>query len=124
IAWAETPVDANDPQFWDILEVCEKETKRRGKVKEWTGKVVRTQGKIQRLESHEQVMDNFGVSEELKVKVKAFLRYCWVNGHLKTNEMLEDILFTLDRTYESDDDKIGAIEKAMRHGFYDIKRCQ
>lgn len=71
--------------------------------------------------SHEEVMDEFGVSNLLKGYIKGFLRHCYLNKHIVSNEKLESIIFRLFEDLDSDKERIECIERAISGGYFDIK---
>ena len=71
--------------------------------------------------SHEEVMDEFGLSNQLKEYLKGFLRHCYLNKHIVSNDKLESIIFRLLDDLDSDKERIECIERAISGGYVDIK---
>ena len=123
VAWGENGTTPDDPEFYEKLTAYSEEVKRRHG-NGWNGKIVNDGSSVGRLMSHEEVMTSMCVSERLKPKVRSFLRACYANGHLITNDHLSDILYTLDRQYSDDGEREEALDKAIRGGYTDIKRYE
>ncbi len=126
MAWGETAsVDLNGDEtgnpFWDYYEEC----RRRGCVKRWTGKIIKGNGTFERLRSHDEILKEYGVSERLRDVYFRFLRNCYLNGHLISNDKLERIIVCLDERYgndpDSDEPKIAELEKAISGGYFDVR---
>ena len=100
-------------------EECKKRKMKAGK---WKGKIIKSESAFERLKSHDQIMREWQISPALRDTLKGFLRSCYVNKHLVTNEKLEGILLHLQEDYSSERERIEAVEKAVRGGYFDIKR--
>ena len=113
--------DETDNPFWDYYEEC----RRRGCVKRWTGKIIKGNGTFERLRSHDEILKEYGVSERLRDVYFRFLRNCYLNGHLISNDKLERIIVCLDERYgndpDSDEPKIAELEKAISGGYFDVR---
>ena len=71
--------------------------------------------------THEQVMADLYVSEELRTALRDFLRHCYLNGCIKTNDELESIIFRLDLHYRQNEQaKCDSVRRAIQGGFFDI----
>ncbi len=105
--------------FYAWGEEMEKRTKDATK---WQGKIIKNGGVLERLQSHAEVMTELGVSNSLRLALKEFLRYCYANRHLVTNEKLTDIIFRLNEACGDDDGaKCEYIHRAIGGGFFDVK---
>ena len=124
IAWGEGRVMNFDDadaiaSFYAWNEEMEKRAKNATK---WQGKIIKSGGGLERLKSHAEVMTELGVSSILREALKEFLRYCYANRHLVTNEKLVDIILRLDEACDDDDGmKCEYIRRAIGGGFFDIK---
>ena len=115
------------PDFTDEFE-CEifdaylEEMERRKEIGEkWEGKVVRRGNGFERLESHSAIMKKYGVGGELKSVLEKYLRFCWLNRRMITNEQLEELLFDLTEKYSTDElSKIQCIEKALKYRWFAV----
>ena len=79
-------------------------------------------GRPKKVERYEEIMEDFGVSEMLKLTLWEFIKHCQLNGRKVTNDKLEDIIVELDKHYE-ETEKIRIVQDAIRGGYYDVKRC-
>ncbi len=96
--------------------------KRATSATKWQGKIIKSGGSLERLKSHAEVMTELGVSSRLREELKDFLRYCYANRHLVTNEKLVDIILRLDEACGDDDGmKCEYIRRAIGGGFFDVK---
>lgn len=121
IAWGENQVpDFSNPESVALFEEYRAETRRRAN-KTWQGKIVGIDGSIKRLQSHDEIIQEWGCSPCVKMKLKEFLRGCYLNGCVITNEQLNSILFELDH-YDTDEDKNSVLQSAISGGYKDIKR--
>lgn len=124
IAWGEgqsTNFDDADAiaSFYAWNEEMEK---RATNATKWQGKIIKSGGGLERLKSHAEVMTELGVSSVLREALKEFLRYCYANRHLVTNEKLIDIILRLDEACDDDDGaKCEYIRRAIGGGFFDVK---
>lgn len=73
------------------------------------------------LKSHEDIMREWGLSKVLCDCLKGFLRHCYLNKHIVSNEKLEDIIFRLVDTLNDDVSRIECINRAVSGGYFDIK---
>ena len=86
-----------------------------------------------KLESYEQIMDDFGVEHiGLREALFEFIRHCQLNGRKVTNEKLKQLIIRLDfafpnsitnehgREIDADVQKTKAIKKAINSGYFDI----
>ncbi|MBQ7913757.1 MAG: hypothetical protein IJ308_08495 [Clostridia bacterium] len=71
--------------------------------------------------SHEDIMRNFGISKTLTNELKDFLRQCYINGHIVSNEKLEDIVFRLIDDLNDDVSRVACVRRAISGGYFDIK---
>lgn len=123
VAWGEQPTDISLPDYWERFEAWSAEMKKRAeKIKDkWHGKLVRDGNQIVRLRSHAEIMEELGVSRTLRPTLQEFLRHCFINKHLVTNEKLTDIIERLNDYYEDDEEgKCASLTKAINGGYYDI----
>lgn len=121
VAWGEErPVDFTDSDAVAFFEAWMEETAKREKEgKKWSGKITR-EG-FERLKSHAEVMTECSVSNVFRKSLESFLRHCYANGHLVTNDKLMDIINRLDDACGSDDEaKCGYIQRAISGGFFDV----
>lgn len=78
-------------------------------------------GSLKDYPSHSQLMSDFGVSERLQTVLREFLRHCYLNKHLISNDTLGSIITRLDIAYRNDEQaKIDSVLRAIRGGYYDI----
>ena len=72
--------------------------------------------------THEDIMREWGLSEGLIDSLKSFLRHCYLNKHIVTNEKLNDIILRLVDKFSNDQEAmIECVERAIRGGYLDIK---
>lgn len=72
--------------------------------------------------SHASLMDELHVTGQYREVLENFLRYCYLNGHIITNDKLIDIICRLQDHYGNDEvPKIKSLNRAMSGGYYDIK---
>lgn len=118
--WAENPqMEFIDENFYEIYEKCLEERKRRIEKNSFNGKV--TKG-LYRLQSYDEVMDFWKVSETVKIALKSFLQHCALNKHICTNDKLVGIIHRLNAFYGIDDKgKVESLQRAISGGYYDIK---
>ena len=122
LRWGEGSCDLCDPLQEAIFYAwCNECRKRKETTKKWKGKVIKNDRVFGILKSHEEVMDEMGVSDELKDVLKQFLRNSYLNKHLIPNDKLIDIICRLNEYYEDDEaGKIRSVNKAIAGGWYDI----
>lgn len=122
VAWGEKPPDFSLPDYWERFNAwCSEKEKRAKNSSEWHGKLVRDGRTIKRLQSHEEVMDELGVSKIVRETLRDFLRHCFVNHNLVTNDKLADIIIRLDRYYRDDEvAKVASLKRAINGGYFDI----
>ena len=72
------------------------------------------------LESYEDIMTDFGVSEIVKPVLFEFIKHCQLNGRKVINDKLEDIIIELDK-YEEDGEKVQALKTAINGGYFGIR---
>ncbi len=76
----------------------------------------------ERHRSHAAIMDEFSIKGLYRKELESFLRYCYLNKHIITNEQLTSIICRLDDHYVNDDGKkIKSLQSAKRLGYYDVK---
>lgn len=126
LRWGERSCDLNDPaQETAFYAWCNECRKRRETTKRWKGKIIKNDHVFEILKSHEEVMDEMGVNDNLKDVLKQFLRNAYLNKHLISNDKLIDIICRLDEYYEHDEDgKIRSVCKAIEGGWYDIRELK
>lgn len=78
------------------------------------------------LKTHEEIMQEWGLSSGLTETLKDFLRHCFLNGHIVSNAKLEDIIYRLLEKFGSfngADEKsmIECVNIAIRGGYFDVK---
>lgn len=66
-----------------------------------------------------EVIKNGGI--KVCESLEGFLRHCYLNKHIVSNEKLEDIIFRLVDCFNDDKSRIECIERAVRGGYFDIK---
>lgn len=107
----------------DIEIDKEKDKKRKGRKKENKEIEEREQGKVDRSNSHDKIMERRGVvhgSEYYEVLVQ-FLQMCYANGHLVTDSKLDDILCRLNNYYaDNEKEKIRSVRIAISGGYFDV----
>lgn len=125
IAWGEeTAPDFSDAKFLQLFEKWSEEMEKRKKEAgtKWKGKTVLNDGVRKPLQSHAEIMDSYKIKGAYRDTFESFLRACYANGHLVTNDKLLGIIVTLDKQYgECEDLKIKSIERAISGGYYDIR---
>ncbi|MBQ8684739.1 MAG: helix-turn-helix domain-containing protein [Clostridia bacterium] len=124
IAWGEgRATDFTDPDAIASFYAWNEEMEKRAtNATKWQGKIIKSVGGLERLKSHAEVMTELGVSARLRAELKEFLRYCYANRHLVTNEKLIDIILRLDEACDDDDGaKCEYIRRAIGGGFFDVK---
>ncbi|MGN0807952.1 MAG: helix-turn-helix domain-containing protein [Candidatus Coproplasma sp.] len=122
IDWGHKPPDFSIENYWELFNAYVEEMRRRGTGQKWKGKIIRTEGKIEHLKSHSDIMKEWGVSSELQSALTDFLIHCYANKHLISNRTLEDIIFRLEQWYGEDDDKkVKSVRLAISSGYYDIR---
>lgn len=71
--------------------------------------------------SHSQIMDELGVSGLFRETLEGFLRSCYANKHLVTNDKLKDIILRLNKYYGDDEEeKVASLQDAISGGFFDV----
>lgn len=73
------------------------------------------------LPSYDEVMDELQVEPLVKMTLFEFIQYLALNRKFMTNEMLSDLIISLDMNYTDDIDKSNALKTAMARGYYTIK---
>lgn len=77
--------------------------------------------KKHKLESYEQIMNDFGVEHfGLRDALFEFIRHCQLNGRMVTNEKLKQLILRLDFSHKDDVEKMKAVQKAINSGYFDI----
>ena len=71
--------------------------------------------------SHEDIMNNYNLSDAVKDVLKEFLKSCYLNHHIVSNEKLDDIVFRLIDDCVTDNERIDCINRAISGGYFDIK---
>lgn len=114
-----------------------KESKNARDISAYVGASVRAcdenLSKPKKLESYEQIMDDFCVNHDgLREALFEFIRHCQLNGRMVTNEKLKNLILRLDFAYphaqpneygsmvDADVLKMKAVKKAINSGFFDI----
>lgn len=83
--------------------------------------ITRTHGE-EDFKTHEDIMREWGLSDGLIDSLKSFLRHCYLNKHIVTNEKLNDIILRLVDKFSNDQAAmIECIERAIRGGYLDVK---
>ena len=124
IAWGENSMtDFEDENSIDSFYAWNGEMEKRSKtVAKWTGKLIKSGKHLHRLKSHADIMNELGASAVLQEALKEFLRHCYINRRLVTNEKLSDIILRLDEACDDNDGKkCEYIRRAISGGFFDIK---
>jgi preprotein translocase subunit SecD len=104
-------VNDNDNVNVNVFKVSKKESKE----------IDLKNNNTQARESYEDIMEDFGVSRQLKPTLWEFIQHCLANGHVITNSKLEDIIIELDKQ-DDESDKVGLLKRAISGGYYDVKR--
>ena len=74
-----------------------------------------------KLESYEQIMNDFGVEHfGLRDALFEFIRHCQLNGRKVTNEKLKQLILRLDFSHQDEVEKMKAVQKAINSGYFDI----
>ena len=106
-------------RFFRWSEEMDKRSKSNAK---WKPKVVNTEYGIERLKSHDEIIKSCVSSTALQNRIKDFLRHCYVNKRVTTNDKLIGIITRLDDAYgENDALKCECVERAISGGYFDIK---
>lgn len=124
IAWGEgRSVCFDNAEDVDSLYAWNEEMeKRANETAKWSGKFVVRDGGLERLKSHAEIMTEFDVSNLYRETLKEFLRHCYANRHLVTNEKLTDIILRLDEACGDDDAaKCEYIRRAISGGYFDVR---
>lgn len=98
---------------YSIIEERKKENKEKNNA----------QAKIDRSNSHDQVMERRGVKygSEFYEILKEFLQMCYANGHLVTDSKLDDIILRLNKWYKDDENgKVQSVRNAISGGYFDV----
>lgn len=125
IAWGNTgkPLDFDDMNQMAAVHAWNEELEKRAqRMGNWVGKMVDTGGRLDRLKSHIEVMEEWGLPSSLQESLKEFLRHCFLNRHIVTNTKLEDIIFRLSEKYGNDYAGMNeCVSMAIRGGYFDVK---
>ena len=126
LAWGEQSIDLTNPQqemeFYEWCRVCRK---RKETATRWRGRVIKNDHVFAILKSHDEIMTEMGVSDALRDSLKQFLRNCYLNKHLISNDKLTDIICRLNDFYGRDDaGKIKSVNTAISGGWYDIRELR
>ena len=106
-------------RFFRWSEEMDKRSKSNAK---WKSKVVNTEYGIDRLKSHDEIIKSLVNSSALQNRIKDFLRHCYVNKRVTTNDKLIGIITRLDDAYgENDALKCECVERAISGGYFDVK---
>lgn len=72
--------------------------------------------------SHQELMTQLGVSDRLREVLTEFLRNCYLNKHVISNDTLSGMIVALDIKYKDDEQsKINSVRKAIKGGYINIK---
>lgn len=125
IEWGETPLDLSKPDAWDLFAAYDEEVKKRKQTAgtKWKGKIIKSSSGLKRLQSHAEIMDENNIKGAYRIALENFLRHCYLNGHLVTNDKLLEIIVNLDLWYGKDyeEGKIKSLKRAISGGYYDIR---
>lgn len=124
IAWGERETtDFTDSDAIASFYAWNEEMEKRAtNATKWSGKIIKSGGSMDRLKSHAEVMEDYGVENPLRETLQQFLRHCYANRHLVTNEKLGDIIFRLDEKFGDDEEaKCGCVSRAISGGYFDVK---
>ena len=119
VAWGEE----NETDFEDELSAelffawNEEYEKRSQQGDKWKGKI----SNLSRLKSHNEIMQGYGLSNIVCDKMREFLRQCYLNKHLVSNDKLDNMLCRLNEAYDDDNGKVECIDRAIRGGYLDIR---
>lgn len=78
-------------------------------------------GNNQSIQSYDEIIKDMAFNPIVENKVKEFIKHCLVNGHVLINSELESLLIQLDLRYETDIDKIRALNEAIKFGYYGLR---
>lgn len=124
LEWGEgNEMDFGDAEALERFSKWEEEMQRRSKRNaKWKPKVVNTEYGIDRLKSHDEIIKSYVSSTALQNLIKDFLRHCYVNKRVTTNDKLIGIITRLDDACgENDALKCEFVERAISGGYFDIK---
>ena len=126
LAWGEQSIDLTNPQQeMEFYEWCRECRKRKETATRWRGRVIKNDHVFAILKSHDEIMTEMGVSDALRDSLKQFLRNCYLNKHLISNDKLTDIICRLNDFYGRDDaGKIKSVNTAISGGWYDIRELR
>lgn len=126
LAWGEQSIDLTNPQQEiEFYEWCRECRKRKETATKWRGRVIKNDHVFAILKSHDEIMTEMGVSDALRDSLKQFLRNCYLNKHLISNDKLTDIICRLNDFYGRDDaGKIKSVNTAISGGWYDIRELR
>lgn len=78
-------------------------------------------GTGEKIESYNQIISDMAFSVAVEKKVREFIKHCLANGHVLINSELEGILVELDLKYGDDDERITALNEAIKYGYFGLK---
>lgn len=73
-------------------------------------------------ESYDEIIEVFEFSPVVQRKIKTFIQHCLANKHVLVNEELDGICAQLDMTYSTDEDRLRALDDAIKFGYYGLRR--
>lgn len=113
-----------ETQYSLVQSSLEKEERKQERIQEYsttTACACEDTGSLKDLPSHAEVMEQLHVSPRLQSVFREFLRHCYLNKHLITNDQLGNIIVRLDFAYGNDEQsKIDSLHRAISGGYYDI----
>ena len=72
-------------------------------------------------ESYDDIIKGMEFSNVVSLKIGEFIKHCLANGHVLINSELEGILVKLDFDYQTDEEKIRALNDAIKFGYFGLK---
>lgn len=73
-------------------------------------------------ESYDEIIEVFEFSPVVQRKLKTFIQHCLANKHVLINEELDGICAQLDLTYTTDEERLQALDDAIKFGYYGLRR--
>ena len=103
VDFGDKPVDFSDEIEAKNFSLWQAEMEKRSRSAEWSGKVVKSGDRFERLKSHAQIIVESGCSIALREELMDWLRSCYKNGHLIINSYLQQIIYRLQDKYGNND---------------------
>lgn len=77
---------------------------------------------LEERESYNEIIEVFGFSKVVEVKIGAFIQHCLANKHVLINDELDGICAQLDLKYQTDEERLQALDDAIKFGYYSLRR--